>query len=294
MNRADYLKDLLTGRGLPTSRLTKRELTHAEVQRMSVEEFEWHQLENAENLRAAIELNPQERGRRKNIHENVKAAKLYNGGVTEADRKALTENIGKVMRLYPIVLDCQKNGAELIKKMKTRNANFTKFEDVELVLVDMISAGELYLNPAALGPQFEQRYGDELFGAYAMSRVSADDLKRMTTPFRARQVDDESKLSADEYWQRHPELARARYGDAYYARPLADMQRQTAAFLANNPNYEATDSNRDKLINFFKANNLSFTAQSLQQAFNTLKNTLDLKPNRDVRYGVTRVIDLSQ
>jgi hypothetical protein len=32
-------------------------------------------------------------------------------------------------------------------------------------------------------------------------------------------------MSADEYWKAHPELAHARYGDAYYARPLADMQR---------------------------------------------------------------------
>ena len=83
-------------------------------------------------------------------------------------------------------------------------------------------------------------------------------------------------------------------GMVYYARPLADMQRQAAAFLANNPSYEPTHSNRDKLIDFIKRNGLPFTAQSLQEAFNALTNMLDLNPNRDVRYGVTRVIDLSQ
>ena len=72
------------------------------------------------------------------------------------------------------------------------------------------------------------------------------------------------------------------------------MQRQAAAFLAHNPSYEQTDANRDKLINFIKKNGLPFTAQSLQQAFNTLKNALELNPNRDVRYGTTRVIDLTQ
>jgi hypothetical protein len=51
--------------------------------------------------------------------------------------------------------------------MKRRNLDFTNLAAVvEQTVVDLISVGKLYLNPAAISAEFEQRYGDELYGAY--------------------------------------------------------------------------------------------------------------------------------
>jgi hypothetical protein len=77
-------------------------------------------------------------------------------------------------------------------------------------VVDLISVGKLYLNPAAISAELEQRYGDELYGAYQMSRVSAADLAVFTSRFVPKKQDG-SKLSADQYWHAHPELSEEGY-----------------------------------------------------------------------------------
>jgi len=257
---------------------------------MSGEEYEWHQLENRANLEKALQPPTDKQAEIDKVRWNKFIATR---SLSAEQAQVAKDALDRLCREYPAFVNNQHNQEELSGFLVSNN-QLPRWNTVLGAYLELASTGRLMLNPAAFGFEFEQRYGDELFGAYAMSRVSADDLKRMTTPFRTRQADDESKLSADEYWKAHPELARARYGDAYYIRPLADMQREAGAFLASNPSYEQTDSNRDKLIEFLKTHRLPFTAQSLQQAFDTLKNTLDLNPNRDVKYGTTRVIDLLQ
>jgi hypothetical protein len=65
---------------------------------------------------------------------------------------------------------------------------------------------ETAIEPSAVNIP-EDRYGDSIEGAYQISRVSAADLKLMTTPYSAPPAKDESSLSAGEYWAAHPELA---------------------------------------------------------------------------------------
>jgi hypothetical protein len=65
-----------------------------------------------------------------------------------------------------VVRDIPENGAALAEEMKRRNLDFTNLAAVEQMVVDSISVGKLYLNPAAISAEFEQRYGDELYGAY--------------------------------------------------------------------------------------------------------------------------------
>jgi len=103
-----------------------------------------------------------------------------------------------------VVRDIPENGVALAEEMKRRNLDFTNLAAVEQMAVDLISVGKLYLNPAAISAEFEQRYGDELYGAYQMSRVSAADLAVFTSRFVPTKQ-DESKLSADQYW--HTPLA---------------------------------------------------------------------------------------
>ena len=65
-----------------------------------------------------------------------------------------------------MVRDIPENGVALAEEMKRRNLDFTNLAAVEQMVVDSISVGKLYLNPAAISAEFEQRYGDERYGAY--------------------------------------------------------------------------------------------------------------------------------
>jgi len=109
-----------------------------------------------------------------------------------------------------VVRDIPENGVALAEEMKRRNLDFTNLAAVEQTVVDLISVGKPYLNPAAISAEFEQRYSDELYGAYQMSRVSAADLAVFTSRSVPKKQ-DESKLSADQYWHAHPELSEERY-----------------------------------------------------------------------------------
>jgi len=109
-----------------------------------------------------------------------------------------------------VVRDIPENGVALTEEMKRGNLDFTNLAAVEQTVVDLISVGKPYLNPAAISAEFEQRYSDELYGAYQMSRVSAADLAVFTSRSVPKKQ-DESKLSADQYWHAHPELSEERY-----------------------------------------------------------------------------------
>ena len=139
-----------------------------------------------------------------------------------------------------MVRDIPENGVALAEEMKRRNLDFTNLATVEQTVVDSISVGKLYLNPPAISAEFERRYGDELYGAYQMSRVSAADLAVLTSRFVPKKQ-DESKLSADQYWHAHPELSEERYrphraaGDAEsLRRAKAEVERFLAPKLACN------------------------------------------------------------
>jgi len=97
-----------------------------------------------------------------------------------------------------VVRDIPENGVALAEKMKRRNLDFTNLAAVEQTVVDLISVGKLYLNPAAISAEFEQRYGDELYGAYQMSRVSAADLAVFTSRFVAIPVRQRPELDRRE------------------------------------------------------------------------------------------------
>jgi hypothetical protein len=139
-----------------------------------------------------------------------------------------------------VVRDIPENGVALAEEMKRRNLDFTNLATVEQTVVDSISVGKLYLNPPAISAEFERRYGDELYGAYQMSRVSAADLAVFTSRFVPKKQ-DESKLSADQYWHAHPELSKECYrphcaaGDAEsLRRAKAEVERFLAPKLACN------------------------------------------------------------
>jgi hypothetical protein len=131
-----------------------------------------------------------------------------------------------------VVRDIPENGVALAEEMKRRNLDFTNLAAVEQTVVDSISVGKLYRNPAAISAEFEQRYGDELYGAYQMSRVSAADLAVFTSRFVPKKQ-DESKLSADQYWHALSEERYRPHRAAGDAESLRRAKAEVERFLAS-------------------------------------------------------------
>jgi hypothetical protein len=95
-----------------------------------------------------------------------------------------------------VVRDIPENGVALAEEMKRRNLDFTNLAAVEQTVVDLISVGKPYLNPAAISAEFEQRHGDELDVPRQCRRSH-----RVHQPLRSNKQDG-SKLSADQFGTR--------------------------------------------------------------------------------------------
>jgi len=196
-----------------------------------------------------------------------------------------------------VVRDIPENGVALAEEMKRRNLDFTNLAAVEQTVVDLISVGKLYLNPAVISAEFEQRCSDERYGACQMSRVSAADLAVFTSRFVPKKQ-DESKLSADQYWHAHPELSEERYrphraaGDAEsLRRAKAEVERFLASKIGLQ--YEKDDANRDELLQYLSDNGLSLTAENLATAFDACKPKLKLS-QKIQQYNGTTVVDFGE
>src|SRR5215469_2562112 len=301
MNRSDYLKDFLIRRGVPASTLTVRELTHEDVQRMGTYELEWHKRENKQNLDAVI--TPDERNRRKQSWETEKANRLLARAMNRSLTPDEVQTFGKIVsdcrRSYPVVVDCDENGTALAAAIRNRKINFTAPVAVERLFVDMISTGAFRLNPAVFGPEFEQRYGDELAGPHAMSRVSAANLRRFTTRFIPQSEEDEIRnMTADQFYASEHGRALREERNRHSDNVIRDQElRQAEAavefFLSANRDYARTDDNRDQILRWLRDHNLPISQNSLQQAFGELKHQLALSPDHNAEYGASRVVDYS-
>jgi hypothetical protein len=197
-----------------------------------------------------------------------------------------------------VVRDIPENGVAVAEEMKRRNLDFTNLAAVERTVVDLISVGKLYLNPAAISAEFEQRYSDERYGAYQMSRVSAADLAVFTSRFVPKKQ-DESKLSADQYWHAHPELSEERYrphraaGDAEsLRRAKAEVERFLASKIGLQ--YEKDRANRDVLLQYLSDNGLTLSVENLATAFDVCTSKLKLLSQKIQQYNGTAVVDFGE
>lgn len=92
----------------------------------------------------------------------------------------------------------------------------------------------------------------------------------MTEPYSAPPAKDESKLSADDYWAAHPELA-------------AERHKHDRARIAR----EETRKAESEVERFLQ------TADSLFEAFRALKPEL-AQSDKGLKFGSTRVIDFGE
>lgn len=253
-NRASYLKQLLQ-RTLSADVIDPAELTYDLIARASSTLTEYWQLTRKAEYDAALELNPQERQRRKQINEQNKASALVQRSIKNQlspdELAQFQRNLDQVLAYYPVFLNCDDNGAIVANAIKTRRVNFLDEAQLEALIVDLVSAGSVYLNPAALGAKYAQRYGEDELSP-GNQRISAADLRVFTTR-RSQSVQDESRLSANEYWDAHPELAAERHKHSRAAverDAIAKGQSEVARFLQTQLNYQPATANQEAMLNY--------------------------------------------
>lgn len=295
MSRSNYLKQFLIERGTPASSLTVRELTPAEVQRMSEYEYEWHEHENRENLEKALRPQTDKHSEADKLHwqKFIKTRSL-----TPEQIQTAKDAMDRLCSEYPVFVNCTANQEELSDYLISKN-KLPRWDTVRDTYLELAPTGKLILNPAALGAEFEQRYGDELSGPYAMSRVRAADLRAMTTPFRSQNEQDAIRnMSADEFYKSEHGRAlreeRNRHADqAIREQEVRQAEAAVEFFLSANRDYARTNDNRDQILGWLKDHNLPITQNTLQQAFDELKHQLALTPDNNAEYGASRVIDMA-
>jgi len=203
----------------------------------------------------------------------------------------------EILQLFPVVIDCSQNGDIIGKAISDRNVNFLDRGQVERLVTDLTAPGSLYLNPAALGPEYEARYGDEL--CPGNQNITAADLKKFTTPNRPQSEQQrEARVSADEYWAAHPELAGERFkrergiGDA---EALRRAKAEVTRFLTSHAGaqYLPDDTNRDLMLDYLREHKLDMTAESLTIAFDALRDKLK-KSDVVQTSGATTVYDFGE
>jgi len=204
----------------------------------------------------------------------------------------------RLCKEYPAFVNCASNQEELSEFLVSKN-QLPRWDAVRDAFLDLVPTGKLILNPAALGADMEQRYGDELSGAYAMSRVSADDLRRMTMP-ASLQSEREAidRMNADEFYAseygRPLREERNRQADNFIREQQAQQEEAAVDFfLAANRDYARTNENRALMLKWLADRKLPMTTNTLQEAFHNLKDELELSPENNAEYGATRVINMA-
>lgn len=294
--RAEYLRHVLS-KTVAAEVLDKPNLTHGDVVNANSLLYEYWRLTRRADVDRALGQ-PAGQAAAKQSKDNVSFRRFSTGqGWTPDEHKEMLANIERLVREYPAFVRNQPNG-EALAIYLLENRLYPSYPSLVQAFTTLAVQGKLLLNPSAVNIP-EDRYGDELYGPHAMSRVSAADLKLMTTPFRSQTEPDAiRKMSADEYYRSEHGRAlreeRNRHADqAICQQEIRQAEAAVEFFLSSNRDYARTNDNRDQILGWLKDHNLPITQNTLQQAFEELKHQLALSPDSNAEYGASRVIDYS-
>ena len=243
MNRSQDLRQRLS-KTLSREQIDPARIT-SDVARASSTLLEYWQLVRKPDVDNAL---AQPRGQAEaQRSKDANAFRRFATGVdwSEDDDRELVTNMKRIKTEFPAVVS-NKSNSDAIAGFLIDNKCYPSYANLRLAVTTLACEGKLLLNPSPVSIP-EDRYGDSIEGPYQLSRVSAADLKLMTTPYSAPAVDDESKLSADEYWAAHPELATERHKHdraAVQAQVEAKAESEVERFLQTQLNYEPTSNNK--------------------------------------------------
>lgn len=301
-SRVAYLRQHLQ-RSLSTDVIDPVELTYEQIARASSTLTEYWELTRKDEYTRALELNPQERSRRKEQYETSKAASLIQrslkNALTKGELAQFEKNLASTLAAFPVFLDCPQNGEIVARAIAARRVNFLDESQLAQLIVDLISTGSVYINPAALGAKYAAKYGEDELPP-GNQRILADDLRVFTTPKRPlTERETINALSADEFY-RHPEYGeplrheRNRHNDqAVQEQELKHAHAAVSFILAANRDLARSDANRDRLMNWLRERGMTITRDGLQQAVDDLnrRGALELTAEHCQEYGASRFLD---
>jgi len=205
------------------------------------------------------------------------------------------EALDRLCREYPAFVNNQHNQEE-ISGYLVSHKQLPTWETVRGAYLELAATGRLFLDPSRIGVS---RFGEEGIQGYVVTQLSADELQRITTPARPQSEREAiDKMNADEFYAseygRPLREERNRRADEYI-REQQFQQGESAIdfFLAANRDYSRTNNNRALMLKWLDDRKLPLNTNTLQQAFDSLKDHLELSPESNAEYGATRVVDYS-
>jgi hypothetical protein len=173
-----------------------RPLTYNEVMAMPSSELRWHDQFNAENLNKVFTVEDKKRANKQNMAK-WDAKRMWEGRATEEESQKAFAAGDRFASNYAQFIRSESNGLAITLYMQEHNLDATQVQSYVTAFQALVPQGKLVLSPKAAGIGTEETLaGDELKG-YAR-------LNLLLQPNKALKPQD--KLSADEWFNQHPEL----------------------------------------------------------------------------------------
>jgi hypothetical protein len=175
---------------------TARHLTLAEIEGMSSSELKWHEHFNRENLENVFAIETKKKHNRE-VMKVVDTRRMWEGKASQGENEVAYKVADEFAQRYPAFVRHTENANAVCAYMRDHNLDATRIDSYVEALTDLAMQGAITLSPkdAGVGPE---------------SRLSGSDLRNyprlhlLLQPHRVLTV--EEKMSANEYYNAHPEL----------------------------------------------------------------------------------------
>jgi hypothetical protein len=266
--------------------LTERELSEREIRQMPTVVLEWHLQNNARNVEKAANAERLKEENRKNA-ETASIMRMHNNEATEEETKSAVEEVKIFCAAFPqFIGSYMPNREALISWLKEKTLPITA-KNLETAFQALGVQGKILLNPKAIGIGTES----EVSGHRLKTHPQLHRLLEPAPTAEQREKIEQRKMSAADWKDAHKEDFRETRVSDFQQR---SWDQAIATFLLSNPTYEATDSNRIKILEFIKSNGLQINPQGLQAAFNFLvpRGELELNEGNKIEGQATRYTNL--
>jgi hypothetical protein len=267
-------------RGLASEDVLDGPITKALIDKAHSQLIDYWSLSRPLELDEAITLPARQAESRAVIEEN-RARTFWKNPTADVQHKDEYSKAGDIFadshpQFIQIRANLQAMGLELAKQ----NLNPT-IDNLNKAFTDLCLAGKLFIAPENVnaGPE------DEVTGFRLIHHPNLHKLLQSYAPVA--EVDAErariEHLSADEY--------RAEFLSENDGKQPPIIQRNiditNATFNAHHPEFIGTEENISLLVGYLRENNLPYTYNSLEAAFGTCKDQLELAASTTFRHGIS-------
>ncbi len=279
----------------------KGPLTSARVQRMGVQEYEFHQAFNKAELEKALDA-PRIEAESKRTAETEKVQRQWEDKATPEEHETAKKEVAKFVARHPqFKADLMENRTRLVDFLKASNLPIT-----EQTLTDAFQTlgreGKLVLSPSKVGIvriklsngqvldvrkedlRVHQRRDTNLI-VFEAEDVTGARLSRhalldvLLSPHSAaiQEKREQAAVSAKDYYKEHSELHETRVPTLVTSR----LKQYVATLADKHPEMLQNESNATKLNAYLAENQLSLTLNNLEVAYSALRQAEEIELRND-------------